>query len=636
MAVDVGTALQVGSALTKFTFGLLGGGRAKARAKFDLENQLASLSLEEQGLALQYATTFIQGQEIELQAAWNEWQSEFQILKLEEETRQRNIDRSIQQEYTMAGLEKEELISTARLDYARAAEIKARDSWAVREGLLDGQYAVNIGLINEREALQVGQIERTAIRHDAALVVQAAASNLINRQLGGIRENQASVYDQEISLVQSSAEHARSQETFGLRMTKLDADERLAAFEMNKDLAIAELDASRKHAARVGRVQTFTDQELTNLGAWRGKIGDIIGQPEGPNLFFGADPGSYDGDDNLDLDGDGDIDLDDGDVYTEGVDPGSDDGQDPGGGRLDDELTELEEETLENIDEIVDPEQDDYKDSPLYKNYISKTQEVRRWMLRYGHQRLSGAFGRAVEEAMSAERALKLALGVDQLDYDESGVFTEWKHDTLQILLKARDEGKKGWRKSNLGAISLLQAEGADANQGEWYTSPGITRTAEKLTESSYYGSFISGDYTQEGLTAQGRLERSANLGTQPSNSPTSQSSDVNRPQFDSSPQGQGQAYYGTVDVLQSSSAGQPQSQLQGGSGIQGIAENPPTGAGGSFAIGPDGEAIPFVGAFDPSNEQRAGALTPDPVAVGELQRRWGLGLGSTGGARQS
>ena len=617
MAIDVGTALQVGSALTKFTFGLLGGSKARARAKFELENQLASLSLEEQGLALQYANTFIQGQEIELQSAWNEWQSEFSLMKLEEETRQRNIDRSIQQEYTMAGLEKEELVSTARLDYARAAEIKARESWAVREGLLDGQYAINIGLINEREGLQVGQLQRSQIRHDAQLVVEAAASGLINRQLGGIRENQSSVYDSEISLVQSSAEHARSQESFGLRMTKLDADERMAAFEMNKDLAIAELDASKTHASRIGRIQTYTDQELKDLGAWEGKIGDLIGQPEGANLFFGAD----------------DTELNPDDVNTPGVDPGTDPGQDPGDGRLDDKINELEEETAERIEDISNPPASDIKNSPLYKNYISKVQYVRRWMLRFGHQRLSGAFGRAVNEALSAERALKLGLGVDSLEYDEEGVFTEWKHDTLQILELARDEGKKGWRKSNLDVISALNAEGASSSQGQWYESPGIVRTAQRVTDSQNYSSFISGDYTGKGLGAAGRLERSAGF-----NQPTQAAGDsVTRPQFDSSPQGQGQAYYGTVDVLQSPDAGRPQAQLQGGADIQGIAENPPTGAGGSFAIGADGEGVPFVGGFDPSNEQRTGGLTPDPEAVTELQRRWSLNPGNApnAGAQQ-
>ena len=114
-------------------------------------------------------------------------------------------------ETTLAGLDKEKTLAGGRLEYARKAEIRARDSWAVREGLLESQYATNIGLIDERERSQIGQLERTKIRHDARLIVQAASSNLINRHLGRIRADQRGVYNKEISMVESSSDHTRAQ-----------------------------------------------------------------------------------------------------------------------------------------------------------------------------------------------------------------------------------------------------------------------------------------------------------------------------------------------------------------------------------------------------------------------------------------
>ena len=114
-------------------------------------------------------------------------------------------------------------------------------------------------------------------------------------------------------------------------MIKMDADERLVAFELNKELALTEYGAARQHAARMGRVQQYTDQELTNLGAWRGKVGDIVGDVSGPNLFTapdtGSDPGPYN-DPSPDTSPEnprGPVDTDTGDTDTGDTDTGDTD-----------------------------------------------------------------------------------------------------------------------------------------------------------------------------------------------------------------------------------------------------------------------------------------------------------------------
>ena len=197
----------------------------------------------------------------------------------------------------------------------------------------------------------------------------------------------------------------------------------------------------------------------------------------------------------------------------------------------------------------------------------------------------------------------------------------------------ARDTGKKGWRQSNVGIINAMEASGVEASDS-WYSEAYITHRAQAVRREHSSGSgFYAGDYTNMGLGSSGRVQRSARLFDDPTGAAAPpqtgaaappQTDAAAPPQTGTSFAGQWQNYYASLDILDNSAATLPAAQTVGEAGIQEGIRNPPAGdaAGGSFATGPDGEAVPFVGAY--TVEQNSGTLTPNTEAqnLENLQRR--------------